>query len=179
MRFLDVSTARDPSVQSSSLSRSRHLPPPTGLGCSSLMGGGERESNVLCERSLLFNFARKRSAVSGGESNKKRKKQVSLWRHKFVCLSETDQDKTPTAYERALLIAAGICCSLYMVYCIVPTKMVNTSISAAWGCNMNFTKKNLGLFFPLHNLVQHTKRDGCWLCSFFRFGNKEIVALAT
>ena len=103
VRFLDGSASRDPSVQSSP----GHIAP-AGRGCSSRIGGGDRESSVLRERSLLFNFGRKRSAVTGGESSKKKKKQLALWSHEFVCVSETDQDKTPTPYERALLVAAGM-----------------------------------------------------------------------
>ena len=68
---------------------------------------GSRERSALAERSLLFNFGGKKRPSSSGEANRKKKRLV-LWTHEFVCLSDTDQDRTPTASERARLLAAGL-----------------------------------------------------------------------
>jgi hypothetical protein len=59
------------------------------------------------ERNLLFNFDRKRSnrSVKGG---KLKKSKVCFWSHDFVCLSDIEQVKTPSAFERSKLLAAGL-----------------------------------------------------------------------
>lgn len=63
-------------------------------------------STALSERNLLFNFDHKRSnrGIKGGKS---KKSKVAFWLHEFVCLADNEQSKTPTAFERSKLLAAG------------------------------------------------------------------------
>lgn len=121
---------RGPSTQSSSHNGLGRLPP-VGHGYSSRIGGGDRDSN---EKSSLLNFGRKRSAGSGGESSKKNKRMLTLWNHDYVCLSETYQDKTPTAYERALLVAAGS--YMYKLICLLHLPMNIRSTGPVLPVNM-------------------------------------------
>ena len=68
-----------------------------------------RVSTALAERSCLFNFGKR--GQKSGESKAARsatKRRGALWSHEFVCLSDTDQDKTPSSYERGRLLSAGM-----------------------------------------------------------------------
>ena len=106
VQFLDSSGGRNLSA-----TRDQRCSSPEHFGHSarSLPFSGSRESSALAERSLLFNFGGKRKLGSGFTSSKKKKKvAVTFWNHEFVCLSDTEQDRTPTASERANLIASGV-----------------------------------------------------------------------
>ena len=73
---------------------------------------------ALVERNCLFNFSssdrkRKGKGVPGSRS---KKKTTNMWVHECICLSRTNQDKTPTAMERAALISSGavyVCTKIY------------------------------------------------------------------
>ena len=64
-------------------------------------------SSALSKRNLLFNFERKRSNCGGNKGGKSKKCHGSFWSHDFICLTNNDQVKTPTGYERSQLLAAG------------------------------------------------------------------------
>ena len=130
VQFLDSSAARNPSfprardsqtpAQSQFVDRRRS---PWSAHCSS-SSTGDRESSALAERSLLFNFGGKKRLGSGGGNKKKKQRIVTFWNHDFVCLSDTEQDTTPTANERARLIAAGVF-SYYASICHVFGKFMS------------------------------------------------------
>ena len=93
-----------PSGLSQQLSRRpSHVRPSLRLSGSSFHAA-ERglTASALAERDSLFNIKGK---SAGGVGRKKRK--FTSWVHEFVCLAKTDQDKTPTAMERAGLISSG------------------------------------------------------------------------
>lgn len=71
-------------------------------------GHGSGSRSIVAERNLLFNFGGKRKLGITSTSNKKKKVALTFWNHEFVCLSDTEQDRTPTAQERASLIASGV-----------------------------------------------------------------------
>ena len=71
-----------------------------------------RAAQVRSERNTLFNFgSRKPTAtkrVLGKTAPKSKKKKLPMWNHEFVCLANKNQEKTPTSFERSILIAAGM-----------------------------------------------------------------------
>ncbi len=74
--------------------------------------GGSWQAQAFVERNTLFGYGgrSKRKDTDGGKSKRGRetkKKRVALWSHDFICLAQTDQDKTPSAIERSKLFTAG------------------------------------------------------------------------
>ena len=72
---------------------------------------------ALKERGSLFNFGLhvsgsttrpKFGPTSGRSSTRGTKKKLVTWTHDFICIANTNQDKSPTALERSQLITAGL-----------------------------------------------------------------------
>ena len=69
-----------------------------------------RERSIHSERNLLFNFGARRPKRLQPRNvpAKSKKKELPTWSHEFVCLANKNQAKTPTSYERSVLISAGM-----------------------------------------------------------------------
>ena len=74
-----------------------------------------RTAQIQSERNTLFNFGSRRSTITRRDGfltrkrgPKSKKKKLPMWNHEFVCLASKNQEKTPTSFERSMLIAAGI-----------------------------------------------------------------------
>lgn len=52
--------------------------------------------------------SKQRARRAGAASGSAKKKKLCTWNHSFVCLSKTDQTRTPSASERAELLIAGL-----------------------------------------------------------------------
>ena len=69
---------------------------------------------ALAERNALFNFTERGKRSAKGSARKSKKKRLELWTRDFICLAKVDQEKCPTATERATLITAGWCNQEYI-----------------------------------------------------------------
>ena len=67
-----------------------------------------RVSTSLAERSCLFNCGKRSNKNGESRAKSTKKRRVALWNHEFVCLSDMDQDRTPSAYDGSRLLAAGM-----------------------------------------------------------------------
>ena len=74
------------------------------LSRASVLAETSSRASLLGERNCLLNRKRKGKGVPG---SKFKNKPVNMWMHECVCLSKADQERTPTAIERAGLISSG------------------------------------------------------------------------
>ena len=93
-------------------STSRTTPAPSLPGPSSgVTRERQRTASIHSERNTLFKFGASRltahKRLPSRNLPKSKKKKLAIWTHDFVCLAKKDQDKSPTSYERSMLIAAG------------------------------------------------------------------------